>query len=252
MSLTRITDFLNRLCFAFVRFVIWSICLPRFLVLLGGPGAGKGTLAKMLVPFLGLAHLSTGDVFRRERDNKTELGLKIQGYIDAGILVPDEITIAVLRKELMRWKYRRGVILDGIPRTLTQAKLLDELLAGWSQSVDAVVLLDPDEAVLIERLSFRLTCTNKACGRTYHLHTKPPKVPGICDACKSPLYQREDDSNSEAISERLSVYRRESKPIYVHYGALLVVIKPAADSTEQEVLSAAIQAFRGRNGAHHE
>jgi adenylate kinase len=245
MSRQRITDFLNRLCFAFVRYVIWPICPAQFIVLLGGPGAGKGTLAKLLVPFLGLAHLSTGDVFRRERDNKTELGLKIQAYIDAGKLVPDEITIAVLRKELMRWKYRRGAILDGIPRTLTQAKLLDELLFGWGQSVNAVVLLDPDEAVLIERLSFRLTCTNKACGRTYHLHTKPPKVPGICDACKSPLYQRKDDSK-EVIPERLSTYRRESAPICEHYGRGLVVVKPTLEETEQDVFNEVTTALRAR------
>lgn len=245
MSLDRITTFLNRLCFAFVRFVIWPICPAQFIVLLGGPGAGKGTLAKLLAPFLGLAHLSTGDVFRRERDNKTELGLKIQAYLDAGQLVPDDITIAVLRKELMRWKYRRGAILDGIPRTLLQAQLLDELLAGWGQRVDAVILLDPDEAVLIERLAFRLTCSNKVCGRTYHLHAKPPKAPGICDACKSPLYQRKDDS-PEVIPVRLSTYRRESAPICEHYGRGLVVVKPALKDTEQDVFNEATSSLRAR------
>jgi adenylate kinase len=145
----------------------------------------------------------------------------------------------------MRWKYRHGAILDGIPRTLLQALLLDELLADWGLSVEVAVLLDPDEATLIERLSFRLTCSNKACGRTYHLHTKPPKVPGICDACKSPLYQRKDDS-PEVIPERLSTHRRESAPTYEHYGRGLVVVKPTPTQTEQDVFGEVIKSLRAR------
>ena len=245
MNLTHLRDLSNRLCFALVRLLLWPLRAARFIVLLGGPGAGKGTLAKMLEFFLGLAHLSTGDVFRRERDIKPALGLKIQSYIDAGLLVPDAITIAVLKRELQRWRYRYGAILDGIPRTLLQAQLLDQLFADWGTSVEVAVLLDPDEETLIERLSFRLTCSNKSCGRTYHLHTKPPKVPGICDACKSPLYQRKDDSK-EVIPERLSTHRRESAPIYEHYGSELVVVKPTKEETEQDVFSEVITALRAR------
>jgi len=231
--------------FWLTRNVLWRLRKPRYIVLLGGPGAGKGTLAKLLMEVLGIAHLSTGDVFRYEISNNTELGLKAKAYIDAGKLVPDSITFAMLRRELTRWKYRNGAILDGIPRTLVQAKMLDHLLNAWGVGVESAVFLDPDERTLIYRLSNRLTCSNKACGRTYHLVSKPPQVPGICDACKSTLYRRKDDA-PEVVSERLSTYTLESKPVCEHYGRGLIVFKPTKETSEETLLSEVTTALRAR------
>jgi adenylate kinase len=256
----------SAITFPFVKHVYWRLRKPIFGVILGGPGSGKGTLAKalpayfasgsaetgfwtgLLTSLFGPKHLSTGDVFRRDEKRNPELAAAIKPYKSKGKFVPLEITMSVLLRELKRWRYRNGAILDGFPRTEQQAQALDRILSGWGSEVDFAILLEPDEATLIERLSGRLSCTNSSCGRTYHLRANPPTEAGICDACKSPLYQREDDANPEVISERLKSDRRESAPIYRHYGAMLVTVKPAANWTPQEVLSAAIQALRGRNG----
>jgi adenylate kinase len=237
----------NRLVFGLVRLLIWTRHTPIFVVLLGGPGAGKGTLAKMLAPFLGIGHLSTGDVFRRERKRKSRLGKRIQSCIDNAELVPDALTLEVLKQELRRWRYRHGAILDGIPRTLLQALLIDELFAGWGVYVLAAASLEPEDETLVWRLSYRLTCTNKTCGRTYHQldERMKPKTPGICDACKSPLFRRDDDS-PELIPKRMETHRREIAPICAHYGPRLIVVKPTKETTEQEVFSEVTAALPGK------
>lgn len=222
--------------FWWTRNVLWRLRKPTFIVLLGGPGAGKGTLAKQLSKKLGLAHLSTGDMLRREVANKTELGLSIQEKLASGALLDDSIVLALLHRELQQPARKRGAILDGIPRTLPQAQLLDQLLAAWRVKVDFAVSLEPGVDTLIYRLSNRLTC--KKCGRTYHLVSKPPHVAGICDdeACLGALYQRPDDT-PDAITERLSAYERESTPIREHYGRGLIVVKPTKETTEDQVFS---------------
>jgi len=230
--------------FWFTRKVLWRLRKPTFIVLLGGPGAGKGTLAKQLAQKLKLAHLSTGDALRTEIANKTELGLSIQALVKDGKLLSDSIILAVVKRELQRSKYRRGAILDGIPRTFLQSQLLDTLLAAWGVKVNFAVSLEPDVDTLIYRLSNRLTC--KKCGRTYHLVSKPPHDAGICDApdCRGELYQRPDD-NPDSIRERLSTYEAESKPIREHYGRGLIVVKPTKESSEQQVFSEVTAALKG-------
>jgi adenylate kinase len=231
--------------FWLTRNVIWRFRRPRFIVLLGGPGAGKGTLATQLSESLGLAHLSTGDALRREIANKTELGLSIKAKMEAGELLSDSIILAVLKRELQRWKYRHGAILDGLPRTFVQAQLLDTFLAAWGVGVESAVLLDPGIETLKYRLSNRRTCSNPSCGRTYHLVSKPPQVADVCDACKSPLYQRKDDV-PQAIEERLSAFEREFKPIREHYGRGLIVVNPTKETSEQQVFSEVLTALRAR------
>lgn len=227
---------------AMIRSLYWKIRKPRYIVVIGPPGSGKGTVAKELGPSIKAAPLSTGDIFRRERQNKTPLGLRIESYIDSGRLVPDALVIAVIRETLQRREYWNGAVIDGFPRTAMQAKLLDKLLEGWNMGVERAVLLDPQEDVIVSRLSKRLTCSNVTCGRTYHLLAKPPQVPDTCDHCKAALYQRKDDV-PEVIQERLSTYRREATPICEHYLQKLTVIQPTEGQTEQEVLSQVIHAL---------
>lgn len=234
----------SRVEFFFTRNVLWRLRKPRFIVLMGGPGAGKGTLAAQLAPSLGIAHLSTGDAFRRELATQSDFAKQVESYIKAGKLVPDHLTIQVVRRELQQRRFRRGAVLDGFPRTLEQAQMLDALLTGWGASVERVVLLEVDEPVLIERLSLRRTCSNKSCGRSYHLKYEPPKEAGICDVCKSPLYQRSDDV-PEAISERLVTYRRESKPLCDYYQGNLVSVRSTQGTTKEEVFALVKAALLG-------
>jgi adenylate kinase len=150
--------------FALIRHLYWRIRKPRIYVLLGAPGSGKGKVAKPLARKLKAAPLSTGDIFRRERANQTPLGQRLASYMDNGRLVPDALVLAVIREELKRTKYRNGVVFDGFPRTVLQARGLDMILDSLGLAVEGALLLDPDEQVLIERLSNRLTCSNTQCG----------------------------------------------------------------------------------------
>lgn len=238
-------DALKRVALETARRLYWCIRRPRFLEVFGPPGSGKGTLCKELAPLLGIAHLSTGDVFRRHIAAQTSVGRLAKSYIDAGQLVPDDVTVALVRQELLRPAYWKGALFDGFPRNLLQAELLDELLAKSGTGIERAIVLDVDEDTLVWRLSNRRTCSNQSCGRTYHLQSKPPQVPGICDVCKSALYQRPDDV-PEAISARLSTYRTVSEPVGNFYAGKAVVIKPTRDTTEQEVVSQVTAALSGR------
>ena len=214
-----------------------------YVVLIGGPGAGKGTLASQLAPELNLPHLSMGDVFRREIAAQTPLGKQVADLVKKGELVSAAIAIAALRKELSQPKFYRGAVLDGFPRTLEQAQLLDEVLHGWGNNVGLAVLLEVPEEDLIERLSNRRTCSNKSCGRIYHLVRDPSHEAGKCDACGQPLYQRDDDV-PESIRTRLAKFREESQPLCDYYrasGLLVSVISTNAkgkDAVFAEVMSA--------------
>jgi len=226
-----------------LRLIYWRRRNARYVIILGGPGAGKGTMANRLAPALGLPKLSMGDAFRREHAAGTEVGLKAWPYVSTGKLVPDELTTPVLVTELDQPKYINGTIIDGLPRTFPQAVFLDGHLDGWGLEVERVIMLDVPEADLIERLSHRRTCSNKLCGRTYHLVMQPPAEAGKCDACGHALYQREDD-NPEAIRERLAIFAVESKPIRDYYKAkgLLTNVQSTnakgIDAVFAEVLSA--------------
>jgi adenylate kinase len=186
------------------------------IVLLGGPGSGKGTQAKKLTDTLGVPQISTGDIFRAAVKEGTPMGLKAKGYMDRGELVPDDVVIGVVEERLTKPDLDKGYMLDGFPRTVGQAKALDKILAGQSKGIDRVVLVDVPDEELVKRLSGRRTCKNSECGRMYHVMFNRPKKEGACDACGSELYQRADDSEA-TIRERLGVYNSQTAPLIDYY-----------------------------------
>lgn len=186
------------------------------IVLLGPPGSGKGTQAAMLADALNLAHIATGDIFREEMQQGTELGKKVQAYLRSGELVPDDIVIQVLEGHLRKVLdgSKGGFVLDGFPRTEAQAGALDALLQRMGLTLDAVVLIDVDDDEIVERLSGRRICPK--CGAVYHVRRNPPKEAGKCDRCGANLIQRDDD-RVDVIRHRLEVYSRQTAPLIEHY-----------------------------------
>ena len=186
------------------------------IVLLGGPGSGKGTVSGLLEKTQNIVHIATGDMFREEIKNETELGKKAQEYINQGKLVPDEITINMLKSKINEFKDANGVVFDGFPRNRVQAEALEKMLEEMGQKVDIALYLDmPDEDIIYRTVKRRI-CSNKECGAIYNLEYKKPKVDGICDICGSKLIQRKDD-NEETITERLKVYHEQSKELIEFY-----------------------------------
>ena len=181
---------------------------------MGPPGAGKGTLAKKLVQKYGFAHISTGDMFREAMKQGTELGLLAKSYIDRGDLVPDEVTIGIVRERLSQNDLDNGFLLDGFPRTLVQAEQLEKIAKEVNRPIDTVINLDCDEKELIRRISGRRVC--KVCGAPFHIDSMRPKVEGVCDNCGGPLMQRADD-NEEALKVRLQHYVKSTKPLLDFY-----------------------------------
>jgi len=183
------------------------------IVLLGAPGAGKGTQCKNLVAQYGLLHLSSGDILRRHRANGTELGEKAQSYMDSGALVPDEIIIEMMTEEIKQAP-DSGFILDGFPRTVNQAVELQKALAGTGRNIDAVLNLKIDDRIVVERLTGRRSCPQ--CGAVYHIKNLKPKVQGVCDHDGTELVQRSDDS-PDVVANRLETYYRQSEPLVEYY-----------------------------------
>jgi len=186
----------------------------RRIILLGPPGAGKGTQAQALEARWGVPQISTGDMLRQAVRNGTELGRRAQGYMNAGQYVPDDVILDMMRERLARPDAAQGFILDGFPRTLAQAEGLERLLEGLGVSLDAVIDLEVPEDELVRRLSGRLVCPK--CEAIYQKDTRPPKTAGICDRCGAELVQREDD-RPEAVRTRREVYRRQTEPLKQHY-----------------------------------
>lgn len=184
------------------------------IILLGPPGAGKGTLAKMMVDTWGLEHISTGDMFRKLIKEETPLGLKIKNYVESGALVPDEIVVEVVIQRINEIGKDKGFILDGFPRTFNQASILDENLEKLDIRIDKVLNLNSREEVIIQRLGGRRIC--KVCGESFHVTNVPPKKEGICDSCGGELYQRKDD-NSETVRNRLKVYNDQTAELIDYY-----------------------------------
>ena len=209
------------------------------IIMLGAPGAGKGTQAKMIAEKYSIPHISTGDIFRANIKNGTELGKKAQEYIDKGNLVPDEITINMLKGKINQFKDSNGVVFDGFPRNKKQAEALEEMLEEQNQKVDLALFLDiPDEDIIYRTIKRRI-CSNKDCGAIYNLEYKKPKVEGICDICGSKLIQRKDD-NEETITERLRVYHEQSKELIEYYeekGLLYKVKLHANVNITEEMIS---------------
>lgn len=184
------------------------------IILLGPPGAGKGTQAAGIVEKYNIPHISTGDIFRKNIKEGTELGKKAKGYIDQGLLVPDELTVGLVTDRIAQPDCEKGFMLDGFPRNVAQAQHLDEYLKEVDISLDKVVNIEVDKDILVGRAVGRRIC--KSCGATYHVEFNPPKVDGVCDVCGGELYQRADD-NEETVSKRIQVYLDETKPLVNYY-----------------------------------
>jgi adenylate kinase len=185
-----------------------------FLVLLGPPGAGKGTQAERMVKELKLAHVASGDLFRENITNETELGVLAKTFIDEGNLVPDDVTIAMVRDRIQRPDCANGVLFDGFPRTLAQAEGLDKMLADSGYRLNGVLLLEVSDDELVKRLSGRWIC--RRCQTPYHAVFNPPSAEGMCDVCGGELYQRDDDK-PETVRARLKVYHDQTAPLIEYY-----------------------------------
>jgi adenylate kinase len=188
--------------------------MPTYIVLLGPPGVGKGTQAEIIARTAGLPHISSGDLFRENIQNGTDLGKMAQSFMNKGELVPDDVTIGMIRDRLSRPDCREGALLDGFPRTTVQAEALGNLLAEFGGWVNFVPYITASESTLIERLSGRWTC--KAQGHIFHEKYNPPKKPGVCDMDGSVLYQREDDK-AETVIRRIQVYFAQTAPLIAYY-----------------------------------
>lgn len=184
------------------------------LILMGLPGAGKGTQAERIRESFDIPHISTGDMFRAAIKEETELGKQAKSYMDAGDLVPDEVTVGIVRERLGKDDCRDGFLLDGFPRTTEQAEALEQILTDAGRELDYVLYISVNEGKLLERLSGRRICSN--CGATYHVVFNPPEVEGVCDKCGGELHQREDDSK-ETVKNRLDVNKKQLKPILDFY-----------------------------------
>ena len=189
--------------------------MATYIVLLGPPGAGKGTQAEKISEVYHLTHVSTGDLFRENIRENTELGKKAREYTDNGLLVPDEVTIAMVEDRLKKDDCKDGALLDGFPRTIKQAEALDKMLEeSFGAKVTVVPCIEVNKEDLVKRISGRRMCKN---GHVFHIHTKPSKVEGVCDVCGEPLYQRADD-NEETVHTRLNAYNESTAKLIDYYG----------------------------------
>ena len=187
------------------------------IIMLGAQGTGKGTVAGFISQEMGWPQISTGDIFRKNISEKTELGVIADSYISKGNLVPDEITVPMVKDRLAQEDAKNGAILDGFPRTIAQAEKLDEMLAEIGRKVDLVINLTTPREEIIERMVTRRVCTNPDCKTIYNTKLHPPKVEGICDKCGATLKQRDDDKDPEAINRRLEIYEEKTSPLVNYY-----------------------------------
>lgn len=185
------------------------------IIMLGAPGAGKGTQAEMICEKYSLPHISTGDIFRANIKNGTELGKEAKKYMDQGLLVPDELTVKILLDRVAKEDCANGYVLDGFPRTIPQAEVLDEALTKLGDKVDFAINVDVPDENIINRMSGRRACVT--CGATYHVQYAPTKVEGICDKCGAELILRDDDK-PETVKNRLDVYHKQTQPLIEYYG----------------------------------
>jgi len=193
------------------------------IIMLGAPGAGKGTQAKMIAEKYQVPHVSTGDIFRANIKNGTELGMEAKKYMDQGQLVPDELTVKILLDRVAQPDCKNGYVLDGFPRTIPQAEVLDKALAELSESIDYAINVDVPDENIVRRMSGRRACLS--CGATYHIEHIPPKKEGICDTCGQELVLRDDDK-PETVLNRLDVYHKQTQPLidfYTEKGVLRTV-----------------------------
>jgi adenylate kinase len=214
-----------------------------YLVLLGGPGAGKGTQAERLSETLGIPQVSTGDLFRENLKGETDLGLLAKGYMERGELVPDEVTVGMVRERLSRPDAAKGVILDGFPRTIAQAEALEVLLADLGTGLTVVPYIKVSEDVLLDRLAGRWTC--RACGAMYHQLFSPPQVEGVCDRCGGELYQRPDDT-PETQKHRIQVYFEQTAPLIDYYADKGLLVEVDGRPGIKEIQAALLEVIKGQ------
>jgi adenylate kinase len=209
------------------------------LVMLGPPGAGKGTQAALLATRIGIPHVATGDLFRTALKEETELGLTAKSFMDRGELVPDEVTVAMVRERLAKSDCDSGVIMDGFPRTVEQAEALEEILVEQGKAIDAALFINAEEDELVSRLSSRWTCRD--CQAVYNLFSNPPREEGKCDVCGGELYQRADDV-PETVRNRIRVYWEQTSPLVDYYRGkgLLITIKSEGgiERVQEKILEA--------------
>ena len=211
------------------------------IIMLGAPGAGKGTQAKMIADRYGVPHISTGDIFRANIKNGTELGMEAKKYMDQGLLVPDELTVRILLDRVAQDDCKNGYVLDGFPRTIPQAEVLDSELTKLGDHIDYAINVDVPDENIVKRMSGRRACLT--CGATYHIEHVPPKKEGICDVCGSELVLRDDDK-PETVKNRLNVYHEQTQPLidfYTEKG----VLKTVDGTVPMEEVFAAITAILG-------
>ena len=211
------------------------------IIMLGAPGAGKGTQANMIADKYGVPHISTGDIFRANIKNGTELGMEAKKYMDQGLLVPDELTVRILLDRVAQDDCKNGYVLDGFPRTIPQAEVLDSELTKLGDHIDYAINVDVPDENIVKRMSGRRACLT--CGATYHIEHVPPKKEGICDVCGSELVLRDDDK-PETVKNRLNVYHEQTQPLidfYTEKG----VLKTVDGTVPMEEVFAAITAILG-------
>ncbi|MGO8958810.1 MAG: adenylate kinase [Streptosporangiaceae bacterium] len=211
------------------------------IVLVGPPGAGKGTQAQFIASHLSIPKISTGDIFRHNVSTGTELGQQAKSFMDRGDLVPDEITVAMVEARLLEDDAQTGFLLDGFPRTVPQAETLRKLLAGWDSRLDIVLELVVDDDEVVRRLSGRRTC--RVCGRIWHVLFEPPSRAGLCDDCAGELFQRDDDREL-TIRHRLDVYAQQTQPLIAFYADDGILLGIDATGPVEEITDRAMAALR--------
>jgi adenylate kinase len=214
------------------------------IILLGPPGAGKGTQAAGIVEKYNIPHISTGDIFRKNIKEGTELGNKAKSYMDQGLLVPDELTVGLVKDRLLQDDCKNGFLLDGFPRNTFQAESLDKFLDEINASLNKVINIEVDKNILVSRAVGRRIC--KQCSATYHVEFNPPKVAGICDVCGGELYQRADD-NEETVSKRIQVYLDETKPLIEYYSKKGIISTIEGEQSIDKVFEDIIAALGSEN-----
>lgn len=209
------------------------------IIMLGAPGAGKGTQAKIIADEYGIPHVSTGDIFRANIKNGTQLGMEAKQYMDQGLLVPDELTVKILLDRVAQEDCQNGYVLDGFPRTIPQAEVLDKALEELSETVDYAINVDVPDENIVRRMGGRRACPS--CGATYHIEHIPPRTEGVCDACGQELVLRDDDK-PETVQNRLNVYHEQTQPLIDFYKAK-GVLRTVDGTMDMKDVFAAIRAI---------